>query len=95
MCRAAILKSHIPKWVALRIKENEENAKKERQQEHMAATQQFIRDIVQGELLDMNSSEEEDLDAHIEDGAEMGIGLTIDMNGQPRLALIVLGGSPN
>lgn len=93
MCRAPINGSYLPKWVVARIEENIVNLEKERQEEQIVATHQFIQTIVRNEILDMNSSEEEDYDMHVEGGTAIDIQLHIGPNGEPRIAL-AFGTSP-
>jgi len=95
LCRAEIKRSYLPKWVIERMKENGKEREQERIQERTAATHQIIQEIVSNsELLDMNSSEEDDFNHYVETGAEMGLMATVDEHGHQRLALVVLSGSP-
>lgn len=93
-CRKPINAACLPKWVNLRIEENKSRRADERIQEHEMATRDFIQNIVREELLDMNSSQEDDLDTHIENGREFGLTLAVDEEGIERLAVIVLGTTP-
>lgn len=94
LCRAEIKKSYLPKWVIERIKENVIMKDRDQQQERVQATAEIIRHLVQHDVLDMNSSEEDDFTQHVENGVEMGLMATVDEDGQQRLAIVVLSGSP-
>lgn len=94
VCRTTIKPACLPKWVVQRIKENKIRGEHEANRERETATREFIQNIVREDLLDMNSSEEEDLEHHIEDGREFGLTLAVDEAGRERLAVVVLGTTP-
>lgn len=94
MCRAPIQKAYLPKWVILRIEENIERAAHEELTEQQQATRRFIQEIVRDEYLDMNSSEEEDFNHHVNNGSPMALQTVTDNNGNARIALVVLGTTP-
>lgn len=101
LCRRPIDAKYLPSWVMDRIKYNMKEKKKSDVQQE---TQELIRlagtMAMQGQdfggvgleqLLDMNSSEEEDFQAHLENGNEMELIETVDASGRRRLAFAVLG----
>lgn len=81
-CRAPIPARDVPKWVAERIAANSEEYKKEQVEEQTQAVMQIVR----REILDMNSSEEEDFNRQVQSGAEMA--LVAGDNGRPGLIFL-------
>ena len=91
MCRAVIESHFVPKWVMERILYNAELSNTNRVIQNEALARQLHLEEDDPELvLDVNSSEEDDLHAHLENGREMGLALQIDEYGIERLALVVL-----
>lgn len=90
MCRTVIPAYDVPKWVAERIACNIAQYSKEKQQEQTAATQELVQTIIRQQVLDMNSSEEEDFNNHLNSGAEMSIIHTTDVNGNGRIGIVFL-----
>ena len=100
MCRAPVSETSIPKWVSERIKENVIQKQKDDDEAHLRAAQQIGRRVIQEQLverirdhLEIDSSEEEDLNAHLQNGARMHITQVVDQHGQPRFALVVTSSS--
>jgi hypothetical protein len=94
LCRRAIVESCLPRWVPLRIRENIENYKREKEQAYQQATQAAVRQLIQSEVLDLDSTEEDDLATHLDNGAQLGLVATLDAQGQNRFAFVVLSSSP-
>lgn len=94
LCRAPIMETCLPRWVPLRIRENIANYSREKREEQHQATQAVVRELIQSDLFDMGSSEEDDLATHLDNGAQLGLVATLDARGQNRFALVVLSGSP-
>jgi len=94
VCRATIDTWKIPQWVKLRIEENITESKKEREAEQLQATQTVVRSLIANEVLEMDSTEEEDFNQNLIEGRPMSIQQVTDNQGNERLA-IVFAGSPN
>lgn len=103
MCRAEISKNAVPKWVALRIESNLEKNIIEEDNERTEATIQLIQtlqqerilgNIIENDMLEINSSEEEDLRQNLASGLPSQIIQTIDEQGQPRRAIVFISNSP-
>lgn len=103
MCRADINKDAIPKWVALRIESNVEKNMIEEHHENTQATiqliqtlqqSQIVESVIENDMLEMNSSEEEDLRHNLAAGHPSQIIETYDEQGQPRRAIVFMASSP-
>jgi hypothetical protein len=103
ICRGDIPRDSVPKWVALRIESNLEKGIVEQDHQRAQATieliqtleqEQVLQNIVENDMLEMNSSEEEDLRHNLARGNPSEIITTVDAQGQPRRALVFLSSSP-
>ncbi len=97
MCRCVIENHFVPKWVMERILYNaEQNSVNRVIQNEVLARQLILEedgDVLDDDdrlVLDMDSSEEDDFHAHIENGRDMGLTVEVDPYGVERLALVVL-----
>jgi len=91
MCRTPIPGYDVPKWVAERIALNAAEYAKQKRDEQTAATHQLVQNILTQQILDMNSSEEEDFNHHLANGSEMNVMNVSDNNGNSRMAIVFLG----
>jgi len=106
LCRGPIDAKYLPSWVIERIKFNiKEKSKSDVEEQTHALIRQVGILALQGrefggeeieEYLDMNSSEEEDFQSHVDQGNPMQMIETVDSSGRRRLALAVVNfsGSP-
>lgn len=90
MCRNPIPKYDVPKWVSERISANKKKYKEEKRLEQAAASQDLVQAIITQQVLDMNSSEEEDFNNHLNSGAEMNLIQITDMHGNDRIGIVFL-----
>lgn len=100
LCRGPIDAKYLPSWVVERIKFNMNEKKRNDVEEQTHALIQHVQTLaLQGldpfgdtgfeEMLDMNSSEEEDFQLHLDNGNQMQLIETVDASGRRRLALAV------
>lgn len=107
MCRAVIESKFLPSWAVERIKDNIQRAQKDKEQQNAIAAAMIaleegdtnidpgiMRAAARG-ILDMNSSEEEDFNSHVNNGTPMQLIETRDHNGNLRFALEVVRSNSN
>lgn len=93
ICRKPINENCIPRWISSRIHDNIAEDKIKRRADARQATRDAIVAIIQNDLLDINSSEEDDLDIHISNNSPMAIGRIVDERGDVHY-VVIAGESP-
>lgn len=88
LCRKEIVAYDLPKWMRLRIKDSIKEEEAERQNENMRMAMEYAHRNI-NDLLDVDSSEEESLLQHVQNGETFRMEMVPDQNGVYRYAMVL------